>query len=153
MSETTQPILLEIIDNLAPENLHREVWAKCNEPNWYFGNRSTDDQSNRPFWKMNLTSVDVIDRLWQHVKPRCEALVAASLQVERQYANGHTYGLGGRPHFDDDRLGTYTLLYYPMLLWKDGEEFVYSLLKSIQLLKKWNIEKNKFELDVLVHNI
>ena len=36
----------------------------------------------------------------------------------RQYANGHTYGQGGRPHRDDERPGTFTLLYYPMPEWR-----------------------------------
>ena len=42
----------------------------------------------------------------------------------RQYANGHTYGQGGRIHQDDYAEGTYTLLYYPRPEWPhdwDGE--------------------------------
>ena len=42
--------------------------------------------------------------------------------VARQYANGHTYGLGGRPHYDDLRAGTFTLLYYPMPKWEPAWE-------------------------------
>jgi SM-20-related protein len=48
----------------------------------------------------------------------------------RQYANGHTYGLGGQPHTDDARPGTFTLLYYPMPVWLpewEGETLFYDL--------------------------
>lgn len=109
---------LQILDTLAPEDLQHEVWAACMAPRWYFGNRSTDVQSSRPFWKMDLDGVKAVDRLWQHARPTCERLARTPLRVERQYANGHTYGLGGRPHYDDVRPGTYTLLYYPMLAWE-----------------------------------
>lgn len=46
----------------------------------------------------------------------------------RQYANGHTYGQGGRPHRDDERSDTYTLLYYPVPEWRpewEGETVFY----------------------------
>ena len=49
--------------------------------------------------------------------------------VARQYANGHTYGLGGRPHYDDVRPGTFTLLYYPMPKWEpvwEGETLFFT---------------------------
>ena len=47
----------------------------------------------------------------------------------RQYANGHTYGLGGRSHQDDQRENTFTLLYYPMPVWEhlwDGETMYFN---------------------------
>lgn len=123
------PVLLEVIENLAPPELHREVWAACMAPRWYFGNRSTDEQSSRPFWKMDMEGVAAIDRLWEHARVQCERLAGMPLRVVRQYANGHTYGLGGRPHFDDTRSGAFTLLYYPMLSWKpewEGETVFFS---------------------------
>ena len=64
-----QPGLLQILEQLAPEDLHRDVWAACMAQRWYFGNRSTDAQSSRPFWKMDLDGVDAVDRLWRHVQP------------------------------------------------------------------------------------
>jgi hypothetical protein len=69
------------------------------------------------FWKMDLEADAAFDAIWEHARPRCEALAGTSLRVRRQYANGHTYGLGGRPHRDD---GSFTLLYYPNPEWKDG---------------------------------
>lgn len=124
-----QPGLLQILEQLAPEDLHRDVWAACMAPRWFFGNRSTDAQSSRPFWKMDLEGVDAVDRLWRHAQPECERLAGAALKVARQYANGHTYGLGGRPHYDDVRPGTFTLLYYPMPKWEpvwEGETLFFT---------------------------
>lgn len=114
--------LLEVFDDLLPPELHAETWAVCMSKNWFFGNRSTSD--GPPFWKMELQNVDVIDRVWAVGKGLCEELTGTRLEVVRQYANGHTYGLGGLPHQDDVRPGTFTLLYYPMPEWKpewDGE--------------------------------
>lgn len=121
--------LLELLDDLLPDDLHRDVFAACTEARWSFGHRSSDDRTSRPFWFMDLSGVDAIDRLWREVKPELERIAGTSLVVVRQYANGHTYGLGGRPHFDDERPGTFTLLYYPMLSWKpewEGETLFFS---------------------------
>jgi SM-20-related protein len=121
--------VFHILDGIAPMDLHRAVWDACMQPTWMFGNRSTEGESGRPFWKMELGGVEAIDRLFAHVRPACERLAGTKLRVVRQYANGHTYGLGGQPHFDDVRPGTYTLLYYPMPAWKpewEGETLFFS---------------------------
>jgi hypothetical protein len=69
---------------------------------------------------MDLEGDTAFDAIWEHIRPRCEALAGGPLRVIRQYANGHTYGLGGQPHADDHRPGSYTLLYYPIQEWNDG---------------------------------
>ena len=107
---------VHVLNKLAPSSLHENLWATCNSKNWYFGNFSVEEHSI-PFWKMELDQNDTADALWNHVKPKCENKVGKSLSVLRQYANGHTYGLGGQPHIDDEHPDTYTLLYYPMLEW------------------------------------
>jgi len=71
---------------------------------------------------MDLDGNPVFDSVWEHVRPRCEAMAGTSLRVLRQYANGHTYGIGGAAHADDVRAGCYTLLYYPMPEWNHGWE-------------------------------
>ena len=71
---------------------------------------------------MDLAGIVVFDTIWQQTRGRCELLVGAGLRVIRQYANGHTYGLGGKAHVDDSRPGCYTLLYYPMAEWNDDWE-------------------------------
>jgi SM-20-related protein len=110
--------LLEILDDLVPADLHAAAWARCAGAGWYFGHGSkTGDGS--AFWKMDLESDAAFDAIWQRARPRCEELAGTPLRVRRQYANGHTYGLGGRPHQDD---GAFTLLYYPNPEWKDGWE-------------------------------
>ena len=119
--------LVEILPQLASEALHREAWAVCCGNRWYFGNRS-NHQHSTPFWKMDLDGDPVFDAIWKAARPRCEQLAGRKLRVVRQYANGHTYGLGGDPHRDDERPGCFTLLYYPMPEWKpewQGETVYY----------------------------
>ena len=115
----TETRLFRTIENLAPSDLHQAAWTACMEKRWYFGNQSnTGDDGALPFWKMDLDDVPEIVRLWQHCQAGCEAVAGQPLRIVRVYANGHTYGLGGRPHVDDPREGTVTLLYYPMLAWR-----------------------------------
>jgi len=88
---------------------------------WYFGPPSREGSSS-PFWKMDLEDDPATRALWEHARSACEAKVCSGLTVLRQYANGHTYGLGDQIHQDDTREGTYTLLYYPMPVWHDDWE-------------------------------
>lgn len=113
----SQNDLIELIDHLVPDDLFAEACAVCAGKGWYFGNLSTDEHA-MPFWKMDLDGNPAFDAIWQAARPHCEKLAGRKLRVLRQYANGHTYGLGGQPHRDDDREGTFTLLYYPMPVWK-----------------------------------
>ena len=106
-----------MIQSLAPEALHREVWKAAQAKSWYFGNQS-NEQGAIPFWKMDLEDCAPVTQFWEHAKPHCEKQAGRGLRVVRQYANGHTYGQGGQPHRDDVREGTYTLLYYPMPEWR-----------------------------------
>ena len=119
--------LFRIVAALAPPDLHKAAWEACLAPHWLFGNQSVAGRTP-PFWKMELGGVAAVDALWQHARPQCEGLLQRPLRVLRQYANGHTYGQGGRPHQDDAREGTYTLLYYPMPEWRrdwEGETMFY----------------------------
>jgi len=108
--------LLEILDDLVPAELHAAAWKRCAGAGWYFGHGSNAGDGSA-FWKMDLESDPAFDAIWESARERCEALAGTRLRVRRQYANGHTYGLGGRPHQDD---GQFTLLYYPNPEWKDG---------------------------------
>jgi SM-20-related protein len=121
MSEV-QP-LLEILEDLAPSELHARACNVCTGEGWFFGHATHDGDAAR-FWKLDLDGDPTFDAIWEQVKERCEAMAGAPLRVIRQYANGHTYGLGGKPHVDNDRPGSFTLLYYPMEEWPsdwDGE--------------------------------
>ncbi len=121
MSPNPSEPVLEVIDDLVPAELHTAAWAICAGKGWYFGHGSHAGDWGR-FWKMDLDGDAVFNAIWEQVRPRCEALAGAPLRVVRQYANGHTYGLGGQPHLDDTIPGSYTLLYYPNPEWKDGWE-------------------------------
>ncbi len=119
--------LLEVIEDLALPHLHAAAWATCRDGGWRFGHGSNAGEA-RYFWTLDLNGDAAFDAIWQQARAKCERLAGARLRVIRQYANGHTYGLGGSPHVDDDRPGTYTLLYYPMAEWKadwDGETCFY----------------------------
>lgn len=110
-------LIIQYLPRLAPDELHRQVWERCLEKHWYFGNQSAEAAAV-PFWKMDLEDAGVVTRLWEHARAQCEKLAGTKLKVVRQYANGHTFGQGGRSHRDDERPGTYTLLYYPMPEWR-----------------------------------
>jgi hypothetical protein len=125
---TAPPPFLRLIPQLAPKDLHAQIWQACQEKRWYFGHVSADDTAGMPFWKMDLEDVAPVTRLWQLAKAGCEKETGRKLRVARQYANGHTYGLGGQPHYDDTRPGCFTLLYYPMPEWRaewEGETLFY----------------------------
>jgi SM-20-related protein len=108
--------LIEILDDLVPAELHAAAWKRCSGAGWYYGHGSNPGDGSA-FWKMDLESDPAFDAIWEHARARCEELAGCALRVRRRYANGHTYGLGGRPHQDD---GEFTLLYYPNPEWKDG---------------------------------
>ena len=94
--------IIKVFDKLAPQSLHQAVWETCQSKNWYFGHGS-GDKTGLSFWKMDLDGSATIASLWLHAKPVCEQYLGCELKVLRQYANGHTYGLGGGLHRDDPR--------------------------------------------------
>ena len=110
-----QPFI-KVIDDLVTEEMQMALFKATRSSNWYFGAFS-NDRTAIPFWNMDLNGNEAADAIWQHSKARCELRIGSSLEVLRQYANGHTFGQGGRPHTDDSTPGTYTLLYYPMPQW------------------------------------
>jgi SM-20-related protein len=110
-------IIIQYLPDLVPESVRKALWEACLDKRWYFGNQS-NEQGAVPFWKMDLDDCAAAVQVWEHARTRCEALAGGGLRVVRQYANGHTYGQGGQPHRDDNRPGTYTLLYYPMPEWR-----------------------------------
>jgi len=131
---TDQP-LLEVIDDFAPPELFEESCRVGSAKGWSFGQASQRGDGAR-FWNFDLERIVVFDSIWEHARARCQRLTGAPLRVIRQYANGHTYGLGGRPHIDDVRTGCYTLLYYPMAEWRDewdGETVFYDERGEIAL--------------------
>lgn len=109
--------LFHLFPALLPDALHRAVWDVTQQPRWGFGSQSTQERG-RPFWHMDLVGAPAVEAAWQHARPGCEAVAGKPLRVIRVYANGHTYGQGGQPHYDDTRDDTYTLLYYPMPEWR-----------------------------------
>jgi 2OG-Fe(II) oxygenase superfamily len=108
--------VIQVWDGVFSAELCRRAAEVVAQKRWYFGNASVDGGPG--FWKMDLDGEADIDALWLAARGRCEEVTRSSLSVVRQYANGHTYGLGGRTHADDTRPGYFTLLCYPMLAWE-----------------------------------
>lgn len=135
MSPNPDEPVPEVIDDLVPNELHTAAWEVCAGKGWYFGLGSHGGDRGR-FWKMDLDGDPVFNAIWELARPRCEALAGAPLRVVRQYANGHTYGLGGVPHLDDTLPGSFTLLYYPNPEWKvmwEGETVFYNPSGEVRL--------------------
>jgi SM-20-related protein len=108
--------IIQILDGSVPSELRAGAWEAVSAKRWYFGNQSLSP-SEPSFWKMDLDEEPAITAVYASIRARCEELAKGPLVVLRQYANGHTYGLGGQAHADDSRPGHYTCLYYPMLDW------------------------------------
>ena len=108
---------LQFFDNLLSPDAMAAVWATCTSSNWAFGHSSVNADDPQ-FWKMELDGSAAVSTIWHVAQPLCERIALRPLQVIRQYANGHTYGLGGQIHTDDERDGHFTLLYYPMPEWR-----------------------------------
>lgn len=109
--------IIQLLDGVFSPELHRRAIEVVAQKRWYFGNSSLAGGGEPGFWKMDLDGDADVDALWAAARERCEALTGTPLRVLRQYANGHTYGLGGRTHVDEATPGHYTLLYYPLAAW------------------------------------
>jgi SM-20-related protein len=114
---TSRQAIIQVVDDLFAPDLWERAVAVVSQKRWYFGH-SSGGGGEPGFWKMDLDGDADVDALWAAARGRCEELTGASLRVLRQYANGHTYGLGGRTHVDDVAPGHYTLLHYPMARWE-----------------------------------
>lgn len=108
---------LQFFNNLLPQQSQDAVWSACTSSRWSFGNTSVNPQDPQ-FWKMELDGDAAVDALWAAAQALCESFAQRPLRVIRQYANGHTYGLGGQIHVDDVLENHYTFLYYPMPMWQ-----------------------------------
>ncbi|MEM7194478.1 MAG: 2OG-Fe(II) oxygenase [Pseudomonadota bacterium] len=113
-------MLIALLNDLLTDSTRESLWSACNSDRWSFGHSSNSNaqQVTQSFWVMDLNGNEACDELWRVAKPKCEGVINKPLEVIRQYANGHTYGLGGQVHADDTRAGSYTLLYYPMPEWQ-----------------------------------
>jgi hypothetical protein len=112
---------VDYLDEVIDAELHHQVCSRLENSPWTFGHGSVQGQG-RPFWKMILDQDAMTDQIWLQAQPQCEALAGGKLIVLRQYANGHTYGQGGAMHADDNRAGSFKLLYYPIREWQDEWE-------------------------------
>ena len=146
--------VLEILEELAPAHLHAAAWATCMGNGWAFGHGSRAGGLAR-FWKLDLMTSAAFNEIWQHAQPRCEALAGAPLKVIGQYANGHTFGLGGEAHIDTSLPGSFTLLYYVNPVWEngwDGETVFYDGAGEVALAVRPKPNRAVFFDSRILHN-
>jgi SM-20-related protein len=91
--------IIQVLDAPLSDDVCHGVTEAVAQKRWYFGNASVVGE-DPGFWKMDLDGEPALDALWGALRAPCEELARARLTVIRQYANGHTYGLGGRTHAD-----------------------------------------------------
>jgi SM-20-related protein len=152
-TQSPEPVI-EILEDLAPRPLHAAAWAACTGKGWYFGHGSVQGGGAR-FWKMDLDDDGAVQAIWENVRARCETLAGGPLRVIRQYANGHTFGMGGDAHVDDTRPGCFTLLYYPNPEWHDGwqgETLFYDSAGEVALAVKPRPNRAVFFDSRILHN-
>ena len=152
--DQNQEPIIEILEDLAPVQLHTAAWATCMGKGWKFGHGSREGGWSR-FWRMDLDNDSAFDEIWRRAQPRCEALAGAPLKVLSQYANGHTYGLGGMAHIDTSVPGSFTLLYYVNPVWEngwDGETIFYDRSGEVALAVRPHPNRAVFFDSRILHN-
>src|SRR3569623_397972 len=98
-ARTTDSPVLQVLDDLVTDESFHAAQKVCAGAHWHFGQGSHDGDLVQ-FWKMDLDGNAVFEAIWQQMQKRCEELAGTPLRVIRQYANGHTYGMGGKAHPD-----------------------------------------------------
>lgn len=93
--------------------LNQVELRKCediiNANTWKWGHSSSGKYTDTPFWSMDLIdneyfSKDITNIIEKHFSKK--------FQVNRLYANAHTYGQDGSYHTDNDKENCYTFCLY-----------------------------------------
>ncbi|TQV84258.1 hypothetical protein FKG94_06270 [Exilibacterium tricleocarpae] len=126
--QQTDDKYFRIIDNGVDTGLADRIWEILQRPDWRWGQRSTG-KTPQKFWAKDLDDEEAIIELFEGVKHRLPTIADNDLVIRKVYANGHTHGLGGSIHQDNESPGFYTLLYYANPEWHPrfgGETQYYS---------------------------
>jgi hypothetical protein len=78
-------------------------------PKWAFGHGSYNNGVGVPFWAMNLSDEQFFSNYLLNI---IEQKTNSKYDLERVYANGHTYGTQGVPHQDGIDKKSRTFLFY-----------------------------------------
>ena len=86
---------------------------------WKYGHKSSEEKLyNDVFWQMELTNNDFFSKELLKI---IEKHFSKKFELQRVYANGHTYGQDGAFHIDSDSEKDYTFCLY---LSKINDEYV-----------------------------
>jgi hypothetical protein len=77
--------------------------------NWEYSGRSGMKSDKPSFWYMNLTDEDFFTKI---IFEKVTQVVGGDFELQRVYANGHTFALDGEFHVDDEREEAYTCILY-----------------------------------------
>ena len=133
-----------VCDDFVPRDLQRRITALTQGPIWQYGWRSNSRRDRFCFWHAHFAGGDgkarvgcedellakpellPIHELWQILK----AGPLKGHEPVRMYANGHTYGVEGYVHTDNDDTENYfTTVYYAHPVWHEnwvGETVFYT---------------------------
>jgi len=85
-----------------------------NRPQWAFGHGSNNNELETPFWVMNLNDETFFTKYLLNI---IEEKTNSKYDLERVYANGHTFGTQGSPHQDGTSVKSKTFLFYAIDNW------------------------------------
>jgi Rps23 Pro-64 3,4-dihydroxylase Tpa1-like proline 4-hydroxylase len=112
---------IQLYDHFLMEGDIQKCVEFTKQAKWAFGHTSNGNNIGTPFWYMNL-----YDNVFfsTYLKEWIEKKTGRKFQVNRVYANGHTFGQGGSFHQDDVTPNTYTLCLYINPISKDMSDEV-----------------------------
>jgi hypothetical protein len=106
--------IIEYHDIFNPTD-HASILKYTELDRWKWGHSSNPGKDKiPPFWIMDLSNEKFFN---EYLLKKIENVTNAKYDLERVYANGHTYGMRGKPHVDGYTDNCRTFLYYPMKGW------------------------------------
>jgi SM-20-related protein len=129
MITLSHDLLIEVHDDLLPDDLLKEMQSILLTSAWTFGAKSSMVSGSYPYWYREFGGVEaknendcsdrvandvpVIGRVWKHLSDS----IAQGHKLIRCYANGYPYGCEGTAHLDSSNSQDRTLLLYANAAW------------------------------------
>lgn len=156
------PNIIKVYDQLLPESLATNLANYfANTREWSFGHRSVKSPltNSIPHWSIYFSKVD-----HENGTPKADIsfdnadiqalfnllydkdVIPADAKLLRCYANGHTYGIDSKIHYDDLRPNTITVIYYPLQQWSVdwGGETIFWDRNNREIIKSVIPKNNRF---------
>jgi hypothetical protein len=100
----------KVFRNFLNDNDFQTVQSKILEPKWSCNHKSSNDENNSLFWKMEGLETDSF--FSQHLFNKIKELTQEDFEIERIYFNGHNACGQGYPHTDSEKEDGRTFLIY-----------------------------------------